>query len=76
MNTQRINITLSKETLDKMKATIKEGERSSFINRAINFYMQEMGKKNLKEQLKEEGITRSKERTQIAEEWFPIGENS
>ena len=75
MNTQRINITLSKETLNKMKENVKEGERSSFISRAINFYIKEMGKKNLREQLKEEGIARSKEKKQIADEWFLLEEN-
>jgi CopG family transcriptional regulator / antitoxin EndoAI len=76
MNTshKRINITLPDKTLHLMDRVIKPGNRSSFINQAVNHYIKERSKANLREQLKEGALARAERDLAIAEEWFPLEE--
>ena len=67
---KRVNITLPTRTLNEIDKVAERGERSRFINRAVNFYVQEIGRKNLRAALKEGAIKRSERDRDISAEWF------
>ncbi len=73
---QRINITLPEETLGLIDRLAKTGDRSRFIDRAIRYYVEAIGKANLKKLLKEGAISRAERDLRLAEEWFTLGEET
>lgn len=79
MNTQqeiishkRINITLPRNTLQLLDHITQKGDRSSFVNEAVRFYVKELSNANLKQKLRQGAIARAKQDVLIAEEWFPV----
>ena len=77
MNTdsiKRVNITLPARTLREIDKVAERGDRSRFINLAVNFYVQEIGRKNLRSALKEGAIRRSERDRDISTEWFKLDE--
>lgn len=79
MNTdsiKRVNITLPTKTLNEIDKVAERGDRSRFINRAINFYVQEIGRKNLRTALREGAIRRSECDRDISVEWFKLDESA
>jgi CopG family transcriptional regulator/antitoxin EndoAI len=73
---QRINITLPEETLGLIDRLTKTGDRSRFIDRAIRYYVEAIGKANLKNLLKEGAINRAERDLRLAEEWFILEEET
>jgi len=73
---QRINITLPEETLGLIDRLAKTGDRSRFIDRAIRYYVEAIGKANLKNLLKEGAIHRAERDLRLAEEWFILEEET
>jgi CopG family transcriptional regulator/antitoxin EndoAI len=73
---QRINITLPEETLGLIDRLAKTGDRSRFIDRAIRYYVEAIGKANLKNLLKEGAINRAERDLRLAEEWFILEEET
>ena len=73
---QRINITLPEETLGLIDRLAKTGDRSRFIDRAIRYYVEAVGKANLKNLLKEGAINRAERDLRLAEEWFILEEET
>ncbi|MGH9853265.1 MAG: ribbon-helix-helix domain-containing protein [Blastocatellia bacterium] len=73
---QRINITLPEETLGLIDRLAKTGDRSRFIDRAIRYYVEAVGKANLKSLLKEGAINRAERDLRLAEEWFTLEEET
>jgi len=71
---KRVNITLPPETLSKIDKVAERGDRSRFINQAVNFYVQEIGKQNLKAVLKEGAKKQSERDKSFADEWFKLDE--
>lgn len=71
-NHQRINITLPRATVNLLEKSVEKGNRSRFLNQAIRFYFEEVGRANLRKLLKEGAIKRSKRDLEIAKEWFPL----
>ncbi len=71
---KRINITLPVKTLDEINRIAKRGNRSHFIDRAVKFYVQEVGVKNLRATLKEGAIKRSERDSNISASWFKLDE--
>lgn len=69
---KRVNITLPEKTLADIDKVAKRGDRSRFIDRAVNFYVQEVGQKNLRSALKEGSIRRSDRDRSISNEWFNL----
>ena len=79
MNTnsvKRVNITLPARTLNEIDKVAARGDRSRFINRAVNFYVQEIGRKNLRAALKEGAVKRSERDGDISAEWFKLDEEA
>jgi CopG family transcriptional regulator / antitoxin EndoAI len=67
---QRINITLPEKTIRLIDRVAQN--RSRFIDRAVKHYIQEVGRKKLRQQLKEESIQWAEHDLRMAEEWFPL----
>ncbi len=71
---QRINITLSEETLHLLDRLTSDNNRSRFIDRAIKHYAEAVKRASLKKQLKEGALNRAERDLGLAEEWFPLEE--
>ncbi len=73
---QRINITLPEETLGLIDRIVEKGDRSRFIDRAIKYYVESIGKAKIKQLLKEGAIARASRDLRLAEEWFTLEEEA
>ena len=71
---KRINITLPESTVALLDTVANKGERSTFIDKAINTYIKQSKQNNLREQLKEGAIARSERDASLSNEWFEIEE--
>ena len=67
---RRINITLPSQTIRLIERVAEKGERSRLVNEAIRFYVREVGKTNLRKQLREGAIKRAARDLHLVEEWF------
>ena len=72
---QRINITLPTETIRLIDRIARKGNRSVMIDKAIRHYVRSVGRKTLREQIKEGAIARAERDLAIAEEWCMIGDD-
>lgn len=73
---KRVNISLPVETLNEIDSVTTKGNRSQFIAKAVDFYVQEVGKKKLRNALKEGALQQSKRDTFLASEWFNLDEDT
>lgn len=73
---KRVNITLPEQTIKKINQVNKKGNRSRFINQAVEFYIDTFSRKNLKNQLEEGAKKRAERDRKIAAEWFYIDEET
>jgi CopG family transcriptional regulator/antitoxin EndoAI len=71
---QRINITLPEKTIRLIDRVARN--RSRFIDQAVKRYFQEMGRNQLRKQLKEESIQWAEHDLHLAEEWFSLDEEA
>ena len=71
---RRINITLPNETIELLNRIVPKGDRSRFINDAVQYYITEVEKKKLREQLRQGAIERSQRDLNLAETWFDLEE--
>lgn len=71
---QRLNITLPEETIKLIDKVTQKGDRSRFINEAVQYYIAQKALADLREQLKEGAISRAERDLQLAEEWFDLEE--
>ena len=69
---KRINIILPEDTIRLIDRVADKGERSYVIDRAVHFYVETRGKRNLREQLREGATVRADQDKQLAEEWFDL----
>ena len=72
---QRINITLPKETIQLIDRIARKGKRSVIIDQAIRHYVRSVGRKTLRELIKEGAISRAERDLAIAEEWCMLGKD-
>jgi CopG family transcriptional regulator/antitoxin EndoAI len=73
---RRLNITLPEKTVRLIDRVAKKGDRSSFIAEAVERYVAEIGRANLRKQLKEGAIRRAERDLHVASEWFGIEEET
>ena len=64
------------ETLDLIERVAQPGGRSRFIDEAIKHYIEQIGRTNLRKQLKEGAIRRAQRDLTLAEEWFTLDEEA
>jgi CopG family transcriptional regulator/antitoxin EndoAI len=72
---KRVNITLPEETLELIDRVTEHGDRSRFIDEAVRYYVEQIGRTNLRKQLKEGAIRRAQRDLGLAEEWFTVDED-
>jgi CopG family transcriptional regulator/antitoxin EndoAI len=81
---RRLNITLPEETIQLIDQLTQkgetpaetEGERSRFINEAVQHYIARKALTNLREQLKEGAIRWAERDLGLVEEWFDLEEQA
>ncbi len=67
-------MTLPQDTLRLLDRVAQKGDRSGFVDQAVRFYVKEIGRVNLKKQLRLGAIAHAARDLSIAEEWFPLEE--
>ena len=73
---RRINITLPEKTVQLIDRLAQKGDRSRLINEAIVRYIEEVGRSNLRNQIKKGAIERAERDLEIAKEYFPLEEET
>ena len=73
---KRVNISLPVQTLTEIDKVTSKGNRSQFIAKAVDFYVQEVGRKKLRAALKEGAQQQAKRDTSLASEWFNLDEDT
>ena len=73
---RRLNITLPEKTVRLIDRVARKGSRSSFIAEAVERYVTEIGRANLREQLKEGALRWADRDLNLASEWFDIEEET
>ena len=73
---RRLNITLPEKTVRLIDRVARKGDRSSFIAEAVERYVTEIGRANLRKQLKEGALRRADRDLHLASEWFDIEEDT
>lgn len=73
---KRVNITLPSKTIELLDGIAEKGNRSSFVDRAVRFYIEEAGRANLQKQLCEGAVAHSSRDLSIVEDWFLVDEQS
>ena len=73
---KRVNVTLPIATLRLLDRVAKKGNRSGFVDRAVRFYVEEVGRANLTRQLQEGSVVRGERDLTVAEDWFFVDESA
>lgn len=68
----RVNLTLPADTIRLLDRTVRKGDRSRLVNRAVQHYIESRGKAKLRKLLKEGAVRRGGRDALLAEEWFGI----
>ena len=71
---RRLNITLPEETLRLIDRVADKGDRSRLIAHAVERYVKEMGRVQLRERLKEGALVRAERDLALASKWFALEE--
>ena len=69
---RRLNIMLPDATVRVLDRVAPKGDRSRFISQAVLHYVNSQSRAHLREQLKQGALTNAKLDLEIAEEWFPV----
>ena len=69
---KRINIILPDTTVAVLDRVVPRGNRSRFINRAVLHLVKSEGTANLTERLKAGALANARLNLELAEEWFPV----
>jgi CopG family transcriptional regulator/antitoxin EndoAI len=73
---RRLNITLPEDTIRLIDTVTEKGDRSRFINEAVQYYIKQKALNNLREQLKEGAIQNAERDLKLAEEWYDLEEET
>ncbi len=76
MPKQRVNVMLQDETINRLNKVAKKGDRSHLIDVAVNRYLDDVGRDNLRTRLKEGALRRADHDRQIVEEWVSLDEEA
>lgn len=72
LHVKRINITLPEQVINRIDRIAKKGDRSQFIARAVEFYVEENGKNRMRALLKEGAQKHGARDRALADEWFAV----
>jgi CopG family transcriptional regulator/antitoxin EndoAI len=73
---KRLNITLPEQTVRLMDRVAGKGLRSSLIDHAVNRYVKDATRANLRKRLAESYEANAKADIELAAEWFPLEEEA
>ncbi len=73
---KRINVSLSTSTVAMLDKVAPRGQRSNFIDRAIQYYVKDQNLQSLRLRLKKEALANAERDLAMATEWFPLEEES
>lgn len=73
---KRINVILPESTLAVLDKVVAKGSRSRFVDMAIQQFVQTQSRRNLREQLKAEGLANAERDLLMSAEWFPLEEEA
>ncbi|HHC25630.1 MAG TPA: hypothetical protein ENK58_09540 [Desulfobacterales bacterium] len=73
---QRISITLPEKTIHLIDYMATKRSRSHFIDKALKYYMEQVGKADLRERLKQGAIDRAERDLNVAGEWNALEEEA
>ena len=71
---RRLNITLPERTIRLIDRIAQKGNRSRLIAHAVEQYVKEMGRVQLRARLKEGAIARAERDRGLGSEWFALEE--
>ena len=71
---RRINVTLPEETVTLIDRMVPKGDRSQLIAEAIRYYVEHVGRAQLRKRLKEGALRRAARDRGMAGEWFFVDE--
>ncbi|MGR0481034.1 MAG: hypothetical protein ACTFAL_16000 [Candidatus Electronema sp. V4] len=66
---QKINITLSEKTTYLLEQLTDRVSRKRFIEDAVKYYIEHIGKSNIREQLKQGAMNRAGRDLKLSQEW-------
>ena len=66
---QKINISLPEQTVHLIEQMAGRRNRSRFIDEAVIYYMEQVGKIRLREQMKQGAIKRAERDLKLSQEW-------
>ena len=69
---KRINLVLEDKTAETIRRSAKPGERSRFVNRAVQYYAATRGTEALVDRLKQSAIRDRDLTAEIARDWFAV----
>jgi CopG family transcriptional regulator/antitoxin EndoAI len=72
---RRLNISLPETTISRIDRLAQTGNRSRFIQQAVDHYVECMGRQRLRQLLMEGGRKRAERDRSLADEWFPVDES-
>jgi hypothetical protein len=72
MATKRINIILDEETAEAIRRAAKPGERSRFINRAVQYYSATQGPDALRNRLKQAALRDRDLAEEVTRDWRAV----
>ena len=72
----RLNVTLPEATVGLIDRVAENGNRSRLIDQAVREYVRQLERAKLRELLKEGALARAERDLALAQEWFPIEEET
>ena len=73
---RRINVTLPEETIQLLDRVGNKGSRSRLINQAVRHYVRTVGKRSLRQRLKEGALRHAENDRHLAADWFALDEEA
>ena len=70
----RINVTLPVETIRLMERVTNKGNRSRFIDQAVQHYVDTVGRASLRRRLEEGAQAQAERDLRLVQDWFPVEE--
>ena len=67
---------MTDKTAAALDRVMSKGSRSSFISRAVLYYVETQGRRNLRKQLEDGYRANAQRDLEIAAEWFPLEEEA
>jgi CopG family transcriptional regulator / antitoxin EndoAI len=72
---QKINIILPEQTVLLIEKITDKAGRSTFVEDAVKYYVEHVGKDRIREQLKLGGFKRAQRDLKLSEEWNTLEDN-